>query len=82
MNKGELRSHIKDVMNRTDLTDALTDTFIEQTLSRIQRLLRIPSMERTATQTVAGGYDGFVVPNNFLEIISIFFSYKTASINS
>tara|TARA_Y100000589_G_scaffold301119_1_gene311798 strand:- start:1122 stop:1751 length:630 start_codon:yes stop_codon:yes gene_type:complete len=71
MNKGELRSHIKDVMNRTDLTDALTDTFIEQTLSRIQRLLRIPSMERTATQTVAGGYDGFVVPNNFLEIISI-----------
>ena len=70
MNKGELRSHIKDVMNRTDLTDALTDTFIEQTLSRIQRLLRIPSMERTATQTAAG-YDGFVVPNNSLEIISI-----------
>ena len=32
MNKGELRSHIKDVMNRTDLIDALTDTFIEQTL--------------------------------------------------
>ena len=60
MNKGELRSHIKDVMNRTDLTDALVDTFIEHTLSRVQRLLRIPSMERTATQTVAGGYDGFV----------------------
>ena len=28
-------------------------------------------MEKTATQTVAGGYDGFVVPNDFLEIISI-----------
>lgn len=71
MNKGELRTHIKDVLNRSDLSDALTDTFIEHTLTRIQRLLRIPSMERTATQTVAGGYDGFVVPNNFLEIISI-----------
>ncbi len=71
MNKGELRTHIKDVLNRSDLSDALTDTFIEQTLTRIQRLLRIPSMERTATQTVAGGYDGFVVPNDFLEIISL-----------
>ena len=68
MNKGELRTHIKDVLNRTDITDALVDTFIFQTLSRIQRLLRIPSMEKTATQTVAGGYDGFVVPNDFLEI--------------
>ena len=38
MNKGELRTHIKDVLNRTDITDALVDTFIEQTLSRIQRL--------------------------------------------
>ena len=28
-------------------------------------------MERTATQTVAGGYDGFVIPNDFLEVISI-----------
>ena len=71
MNKSELRSHIKDVMNRTDLTDALVDTFIEHTLSRVQRLLRIPSMERTATQTVAGGYDGFVIPNDFLELISL-----------
>ena len=71
MNKGELRTHIKDVLNRSDLSDALTDTFIEHTISRIQRLLRIPSMERTATQTVAGGYDGFVVPNDFLEVISI-----------
>ena len=71
MNKGELRTHIKDVLNRTDVTDALVDTFIFQTLSRIQRLLRIPSMEKTATQTVAGGYDGFVIPNDFLEIISI-----------
>ena len=71
MNKGELRTHIKDVLNRSDLSDALTDTFIEHTLTRIQRLLRIPSMERTATQTVAGGYDGFVIPNDFLEIISI-----------
>ena len=71
MNKGELRTHIKDVLNRSDLSDALTDTFIEHTLSRVQRLLRIPSMERTATQTVAGGYDGFVIPNDFLEIISI-----------
>ena len=71
MNKGELRTHIKDVLNRSDLSDALTDTFIEHTLTRIQRLLRIPSMERTATQTVAGGYDGFVIPNDFLEIISL-----------
>ena len=28
-------------------------------------------MERQQHRLVAGGYDGFVVPNNFLEIISI-----------
>ncbi len=71
MIKSALRSHIKDVLNRSDLSDTLTDTFIEHTLSRIQRLLRIPSMERTATQTVGVGYDGFTIPNDFLEIISI-----------
>ena len=71
MIKSELRSHIKDVLNRSDLTDALANTFIEHTISRIQRLLRIPSMEKTATQTVAGGYYGFVIPNDFLETISI-----------
>ena len=80
MNKGQLRTHIKDVLNRSDLSDALTDTFIEHTLTRIQRLLRIPSMERTATQTVAGGYDGFVVPNNFLEIIVLILTFIRSTV--
>tara|TARA_E500000331_G_scaffold40535_2_gene33529 strand:- start:4430 stop:5059 length:630 start_codon:yes stop_codon:yes gene_type:complete len=71
MNKSELRNHIKEVLNRSDLSDTLANTFIDHTLSRVQRILRIPSMERTATQTVSGGYDGFVIPNSFLELISI-----------
>ena len=30
MNKGELRAHMKALLNRSDCTDALADTFIDQ----------------------------------------------------
>ena len=51
MNKGNLRSHFKAVLNRSDITDALADTFIDQGIARIQRSLRIPSMEKKHTYT-------------------------------
>ena len=39
MNKGEIRTHFKAVLNRSDITDALADTFINQGISRVQRTL-------------------------------------------
>lgn len=46
MNKGEIRAHFKALLNRSDITDALADTFIDQGITRIQRSLRVPSMEK------------------------------------
>ena len=49
MNLGNLRSHFIALLNRSDITNSLADTFIDQSIARIQRQLRIPSMEKTHT---------------------------------
>lgn len=71
MNKGSLRTHFKAVLNRSDITDTLADTFIDQGEARIQRSLRIPSMEKRYNYTVVDSTPYILVPNDFLEAISI-----------
>lgn len=73
MNKGQIRAHFKALLNRTDCSDALADTFIDQALTRIQRLLRIPSMEQQQTYSFTSGTQitQVVVPSNLLEIIDV-----------
>ena len=39
MNYGDLKSHFNDLLNRSDITTALT-RFIDQGIARIQRQLR------------------------------------------
>ena len=46
MNYGDLKTHFNDLLNRTDITSTLTTRFIDQGLARIQRQLRIPTMEK------------------------------------
>ena len=71
MNYGELKSHFKDLLNRSDVTDALVERFVQDALSRVGRTLRVPSMERYHDLTVAS--DGTVeVPRFFLEMIEIY----------
>ena len=73
MNKGQLRAHFLALLNRSDCSDALGDTFIDQALTRIQRLLRIPAMERQQTYSFTSGtaITQVVVPANMLEIIDL-----------
>ena len=73
MNKGQIRAHFKALLNRSDCSDALADTFIDQALTRIQRFLRIPVMERLQTYTLATGSSTseIIIPANFLELIDI-----------
>ena len=73
MNKGQIRSHFKALLNRSDCTDALADTFIDQGLTRIQRVLRIPSMEKQQAYTLSSGsaISEVVIPSNLIEIIDI-----------
>ena len=73
MNKGELRSHLLALLNRSDCSDALADTFISQATARIQRTLRIPSMEMYHIYTInsASGTSELVIPADLIEMIDI-----------
>lgn len=79
MNKGEIRAHFKALLNRSDCTDALADTFLNQALTRIQRILRIPPMERMLTYTVSANTSAsqIVLPSDLLEIIDIQYSGRS-----
>lgn len=75
MNKGQIRTHMIALLNRSDLTDALADTFIDQAISRITRVLRIPSMEKVQTYNVANDVSGVStinLPNDLIEPLDIY----------
>ena len=79
MNKGQIRAHFLALLNRTDCSDALADTFIDQALTRIQRILRIPSMEKTQNYSITSQVSSIILPNDLIEIISIYTSRYTMS---
>ena len=58
MNLGDLKTHLADTLNRTDMTDALKTRFIDQAIQRIQRQLRIPVMEKQQIITVSSAITG------------------------
>lgn len=69
MNKSQIRSQFLALLNRNDCSNELADTFLEQSLARIQRTLRIPSMEKMQTYTVTTATpDILVLPEDFLNI--------------
>jgi hypothetical protein len=74
MDKSALRKQFKLLLNRNDCSETLADTFIDQAVGRIQRTLRIPSMEKAATIIFSEALpDSFVLPNDFLDFIDIYF---------
>jgi hypothetical protein len=73
MNYGSIRTHFKALLNRSDITDALADTFIDQGIARIQRTLRVPSMETQNTYNFSAQTTKVTLPSNFLEAIDIYY---------
>ena len=73
MNLGNIRTHFKALLNRSDITDALANTFIDQGIARVQRSLRIPSMEKQYNYSVVGPTTFITLPNDFLESISVYY---------
>lgn len=73
MNLGNIRTHFKALLNRSDITDALANTFIDQGIARVQRSLRIPSMEKQYNYSVVGATTFITLPNDFLESISVYY---------
>ena len=67
MNLGELRTHFLAVLNRSDITTALANTFIINGIQRIQRSLRVPIMERQLTYTFSVQTGAVTLPADFLE---------------
>jgi hypothetical protein len=73
MNYGDIKSHFDSLLNRGDITATLTTTFIDQGISRIQRQLRTPLNENVSTYSISGQTGSFTLPNDFLEIISLYY---------
>jgi hypothetical protein len=69
MNKQGIRNSVKALIARNDTTDAVIDSFIDQALARIQRILRVPSMEKMMKTTVAAeSADSIVLPADYLKL--------------
>lgn len=73
MNYGDLKSHFNDLLNRSDITSALTTRFIDQGISRIQRQLRTPLNEKVKTYNITSQTTSLTLPSDFLEIISLYY---------
>lgn len=76
MNLSQLTSQFLALMNRSDLNanTALASTFINQSILRLQRELRVPFMEKIVRYTIPSTYDaslGLVIPSDLLELIDL-----------
>lgn len=72
MNYGDLKAHFNDLLNRSDITSNLTTRFIDQGIARIQRQLRTPMNEKVRNYTISSQTSSVTVPNDFIELISIY----------
>lgn len=71
MNYGELKTQFEAILNRTDITSTLTETFINQALARTQRELKSPPQEKTQTTTVTAGFTSHPVPYDYQAMIDL-----------
>jgi len=72
MNYGEIKDHFEALLNRSDITAALTETFIDQGIARVQRQLRTPLNENKTTYNITASTSSLTLPQDFLEIISLY----------
>lgn len=72
MNKQEVRSLIKGLINRTDCTDSLANQYITLAEKNIQRGLRLPFMEKGIRLTGdASGSEAYEIPSDYIELVNI-----------
>ena len=66
----DVKNQFLGLLNRRDITPTLTDTFMQFGIQRIQRELRLPSMEKVIA-VLTDGSANFPVPGDLLEMISV-----------
>jgi hypothetical protein len=72
MNYGDVKTYLRDLINRTDLTDTRASQFIQQAQDRLERLLRPSFLQRFVSFTLNGTSGDFRVPVDFLELCDLF----------
>lgn len=73
-NYSQLQTQFLSLLNRRDCTTAQAQTFIQNSIQRIQRSLRVPAMENSIQVTISNGYvalTGLSIPSDLLELINI-----------
>jgi len=68
LNKAGIRDQFRKTLGRNDITTDLGNTFIDQAVSRIQRTLRVPPMEKIAPYTVNFSAASITLPEDFLSM--------------
>lgn len=72
MNYGDVKTYVRSLINRTDLTDALAAQFIQQSQDRLERLARPSFLQRFVTFTLDGTSGDFRVPEDLLELAELY----------
>lgn len=73
MTLGELRTRFRALLNRSDCDSTLATGFLEQGLARIQRIARLPNMERVHYLTgQATAVESTLIPSDLMQINDVF----------
>lgn len=74
MSFGRLKTRLRALINRKDLTDVLAGDLILDAISELERLLRIGPMETVFLQNTIwdGTKNAFAVPASYIELINLF----------
>ncbi len=68
-NQATLRTTVADWLNRSDLSNAQLDQFIEMGEAKVYEELRVPALEKSVTMTVTDSR--ITIPGDFIELIEI-----------
>lgn len=72
MNYGEVKTYLRTLINRSDMTDDLAVQFLQQSQDRLERLLRSSFMQKLVSFTLDGTGGDFRVPVDYLEHIALY----------
>ena len=76
MNYGEVKTHFESLLNRSDNTAALTETFIGQGIRRVSRQLRAGMNEQVQNITLTSQTAAFTLPSDFIEFIDLYYKNR------
>jgi len=72
MTYGDLKRDLKGLINRKDFSDEQAGGYINRTIDRLNRNLRLSFMERLSVYSIADETGDILVPSDYLEMIEVF----------